>query len=419
MASNEGDRLRSMVIASPKWVHRRIQTSDHTTPGRVLLKNSLDLTPPASARIAGSSSRVVIPIAILDKKVLTGFWVRDSSGAPLAVINQERSTRLVADMLVSVVEQAGIEFTSNAAERRAQLKFVNNSEAIAPVPPTALLEAYPQLQAANPTIRFINDFIHLLANSWVVLVEVPEGALGQRTILSYGYDLPMNPVPPPRILQDNDVYSFDVSDPGFSRSLHHEVLVPPELAIFETSLEHGSVTGRVVRSIATATTLGPISHIQNLIFIPRFAKAGVEFRIRPAPTGISAFTRWALLLAWVFILASFAIWLGPTDYYLSRNWSGSISSSVILVAPALFMSWMARAPEPGVVARALYRLRLINILLALSMLTMAGALSVQWSPRMWTLLWLIAYAFGALALGFWLAERAVRKPRKFSPRGNG
>lgn len=421
MANSDGDSLRSMVIASPKWVHRRIQTIDHTTPGRILLKNSLDVTAPISAKIAGTKSRVIIPIAVLDKRVLSGWWVTDSAGSPLAVISQDRSRTLVQDMLVSFLAQFGIILSTNSAVQKRLLSFINNSEAIAAVAPNALLNAYPQLHGVNPEALFIKDFIQLLSRSWVVLVEVPEDVLGRRIIINYGYDLPSNEVRRPSIWSstDNDVYSLDVPDPGFSRSLHLQVLVPPELTIFEMSLEHGSASGEVNRAISSAARLGPIAHVQNMNFIPRFAKAAVEFRLRPARGGISAFTRWSLFFSWALIFFSLSIWIGPTEYYLNDDWKSSISSSVILVAPAIFMSWIARAPEPGVLATALVRLRRINILLALSMLTMAGALSVAWSPVIWAVLWVLSYMLGGFALAIWLAEHSARKPRKFSTSTNG
>lgn len=407
-----GRDLQSMVIESPKWVHRRIQVIDSTQAGRLRLENSLDLTPPSHTRIDGSKGMAIIPIAVIPKQVLSAWWITDATGKPLSVISRRQSSPLVRQMLISTLARVGIDGANELSGSEEFFNFVDNSEALAPRSPQTLFDRYPALSRKKAEYEVVRDFVNLLSTCWVVLVEIPEELLDRRSIIKYGYDL-MPRQKKVSLWGDNASFSIDIDDPGFSQSLHHEVHVAPELVTLQSSLEHQVARGGKTRIIAKHEQPGTIAHIQNVKYIPRFGTAALEFQCLPQHGGIRVFTGWALGLTGVLLILSMVMWFGPLDFFFLPHWRASTSATVILTVPALLFSWLARTPEAPLVALALLRLRIINLLLALTFLAMASALSILWSPLWWKTIWVTSYVAYACALTLWIVEKFRSRPKSY------
>ncbi len=391
-----GDVLRSLFLASPRWVHRRVQTISNVEAGSLKLQCSLDVTPPAKATIPSSKGCIIIPIAVMRKETMVGWWVEDSSGHPLSVINRNRSSELVLDMLISALKVIGLEPPRDAVEFSKLFSYIDNGDVSAHGTCTDLLEYFFKDGAAGGTAELnekeharrelVRELAMLLQQYWIVLVEVPVECAGRRIIIRYGYDLPAK-IRPPRHWRNNNGFSIDIDDAGFSMSLHHEVHVAPEAELFDTSLRYRSVSGEMSRVFDKNKVRQSKAHIQTNSYLPRFGRATLEFRVRPFRGGIRSFT---LLATGAVMLSALITGLIPLDLngvFLQESWRETTSAAVILVLPALLLSWMARAPEPLMVEGTLIRLRLINLLLAASILFVATALSTLWQPVVWHSLW--------------------------------
>lgn len=416
---SQGKALSALLISSTEWVQRRVQTLDHTTPGRVKIQETLDLRIPEQEVIEGSADKVILPIAILPKGVLRSWWVLDDHGVPLSVVKREDSSHLVKSMLREVLQKAGVEYEFSGIGHERLLGFVDNGENTSSVEASELLSLCRRFTNSKNLagMQFVKDLIHVVESSWVVLVEVPRQRVGGRMILRYGYDLNFL-TEPLDINQDNDSYSLAIRDPGFSRSLHVEVHVPPELEVYELSLVNISVdqapTRRHTRVIGESAVPNSVVHIQNDSYVPRFSVTNLEFRLRPSMSGIRQFTDAALATVTIATMALLVLRLTGGSLALETDWRTHTTAAVILALPALLLSWIARAPEPEVVRRAFHRLRLVNIFMALSIFSMAAALSTLWKPLVWNFLWYIPVICCVMGLTLRYLEHAVRTPTVFS-----
>lgn len=416
--NDDGQVLRSLFMSSDKWVHRRIQTIDDTVPGRTKITTSLDLTVPKNKTIQGSLGHVIIPIALLPKRVMLSWWVADSSGKPLTILNHTTSNKLVRVMLESSLKIAGVDVPTSSTDQDRILGFIenrdNNGVTTNKRTSKEVLELLKtsSMIGEKKKIGLVEDSIDILERSWIVLIEVPDSMAGRRCIIKYGYDLQIT-MEPVGIRRDNDSYNLPVEDPGFSRSLHFEVISAPELEIYDFSLRHLNAKQSRDRVLADVKNVRCVAHLQNEIYIPRFGGAELQFRLRPIAYGIRKFTDVALFSVIILVIIATIIRLTSADWFLLEDWRKHTTAAVILALPALLFSWLARTPETMGVARSYYRLRLINILLAVTMLLMAAALSTLWQPWVWNLIWLFVATCCIIAAWLRYNEAKHRRPTQY------
>lgn len=411
---NDGAALSALLISSADWVYRRVHVLDHTMPGRVRIQETLDVRIPEHEVILGSTDKLIVPISILPKGVLWSWWVEGGQGAPLSVIQRTESSKLVRAMLVDVLKKAGVSYPYLEDRDNRLLKFVNNGENTQTESADDLICLCRRFAepANTANIEFVIDLIKVLESSWVVLVEIPMSLRGQRTLLRYGYDLKFH-TDPLDVNKDNDSYREEIRDPGFSQSLHLEVRVPPELEVYELSLVNRSADQMHSIVIGDSEVPNSVAHIQNDPYTPRFSVTNFEFRLRPSKSGITQFTDAALATVSSVTLILLTLRLTGVAMLLESNWRTHTTAAVILALPALLLSWIARSPEPEVVRRAFHRLRLINIYLAISVFSMAAALSTLWKPLAWNFLWYIPVACSVMGLILRYLEHVQRLPSTF------
>src|SRR5262249_23446535 len=79
------------------WVHRRVETM-HLIDSRTIRRRvSVDLSVPDIAPlISDTRSRVLLPITLLEKRVMTNFDARDEDMRPVPVLTTEQNGRLAA-----------------------------------------------------------------------------------------------------------------------------------------------------------------------------------------------------------------------------------------------------------------------------------------------------------------------------------
>lgn len=416
--NSDGQVLRSLFVSSDKWVHRRIETIDDTVPGRTKITTSLDVTVPKGKTIQGSAGQIIIPIALQPKRVMLSWWVTDSAGNPFSVLNHGTSSRLVRIMLSSALKIAGVDVPESSTDQQRLLGFVDNRDNNGVETKNRTSEELLVLlnestrSKSEQQIGLAADLIDILNRSWIVLIEVPESMAGKRTIIKYGYDLQVA-MEPIGIRRDNDSYSLPVEDPGFSRSLHFEVISAPELEIYEFSVKHLNANQLRDRVLADVKNVRCVAHLQNEIYIPRFGGAELQFRLRPMAYGIRKFTDVALISVIALVLIATLIRISDSDWFLQDTWREHTTAAVVLALPALLFSWLARTPETMGVARSYYRLRLINILLAITMLLMAAALSTLWQAWVWNLIWTLAIFCCIIACWLRYHEYKHRRPTRF------
>ena len=415
-----GEVLLDIFFNSRDWVHRKVHVVDHLTPGRLQAKVSLDLSVPENNQLPlANDSSPVLPVATLRKGILRSWWIRENSVGPLMVLNRLESTDLVRDMFKSLMLRVGVPTSANDS-LDTMLSFIDNS---ASAPKSALDDLFEELKCYEATIdatllTLVRNFADILASSWLVFIEVPKSWPGKRLLVEYGYDDFPDNLPAPVFWKDNDYYEHNLTDHGFARSQHYEIHVPAELVITEIALQVQIERHRFRRVSINSRRGSCVARLpgRGLEDInPRFSHAGLYYRLKPAGRGIRSFTQVAASAILCLVLLSMWIRFGDLRLFLKPDWYESTSVSVILAAPALLLSWVARIPEAAVVGRALLRLRWINIILAATALTMAAALSTRWSADAWSTIWLTVYLMMGFVLILWVAELGARRPKLSVP----
>lgn len=391
----EGDMLRSMVIGSKDWVHRKVQRYGYAVPGMVRVETTLDLTPHRRLVIKGSRNHVILPISLVMKGALLAFDITSPTVGALSVLRAEECTKYAQKMMESVLESAQLPLKPSGT--------AHNPWAFIDCPPEEAEHCLADFQqhlatpaASLQALEIVMQLARQLALTRLLLVEFPASVLGERCLVAYSYALELESRPG-MSFEESDGYQFKIEDPGFASSLHQEVMTPAELEAISMFVEFTNEKGEFHQASSRGEPAKRIAHVYSRE-IPRFSQASLEFELRPIATGLFNFT--GLSLAIVGLLTAFMliVRIGPTSEFLRPDWLETNSAGVVLAGPAILLSWLARVPEHAVVTRALTKLRMVNALLAGSLLAVAAAVSISWQPPMWNATWLLSYMLYAAAL---------------------
>jgi len=249
---------------------------------------------------------------------------------------------------------------------------------------------------------FARSFIATLADSYLILVVLDEELVGQRFIIKFAYDEEELTQQDTATRDLNEVvFTQEVPDPGFAASQHVEVCVPDDLEIGGLWLLWG-YTGKFEFShTEVAHSRQRIAHVSTPK-IGRFATAKIVFALRPTRDGLQYFVTYSTWTVVALVIAATTALLLPDGIILEdRQTSSSSAVSLLLVAPALMFSWIARTAENLVVSRTLFPLRFLLVLLAVILLMMAGAVAVPLSLLFCRILWLVVMVATFVSILVW------------------
>ena len=237
----EGDMLRSMVIGSKDWVHRKVQRYGYAVPGTVRVETTLDLTPHPRLAIKGSRNHVILPISLVLKGPLLAFDISSPNIGALTVLRAEEGTKYAQKMMESVLEAAQLTLKPDETAR-SPWAFIDcpPEEAEAHLVNFQLRLATP---AASPqALEIVMQLARLLASTRLLLAEFPASGLGERCLVTYSYALELESRRGVSF-EESDGYQFPIDDPGFASSLHQEVMTPAELEAVSIFVEFTKENG--------------------------------------------------------------------------------------------------------------------------------------------------------------------------------
>lgn len=392
--TSDGDALRELVIGSKAWVHRKVQRYDYSTPGTVRVQATLDLTLQSLEVIHGSQQNALIPISLVTKGTLRSFDIRTAGNQPMAVLEAAQTTEMVRAMMRSILTVANLKLLA-AADDTDEFSFIECMPNNADSSVQTFRDRIPLRDASPQNLELVMKVVKQLSRTRLLIVEVPKILIGQRTVVSYSYDLEL--VKGSGFRSDSSfTHQIEIEDPGFPASLHQEIVMPPELEICSLFLEFRQENRKYLRATVSGGDPQRVAHIYTRD-VPRFSKASLEFDVRPVASGLFNFTKYALAVVFLVTVFMVGVRFGPDDLFLQPEWISSTSAAVVLAGPAILLSWVARTPEHDIVAHALSQLRLINVLLAGSLFVTAVALSTAWQPIAWNVLWLLSYSLVFIA----------------------
>ncbi|MFF2318197.1 hypothetical protein ACFVTE_18255 [Arthrobacter sp. NPDC058097] len=417
-----GKKLTQLIIGSPSWVHRRVDTLELGAEGESRRKVSLDVTVPKNLAIAGSHGRMIVPLALIQKAMLRGFDAEDNSSKPMSVLGARENSVLALEFLMQLApewlmssdylqKQCGdhmeslVRADSVTAREAATESFLDWVEVARG--PASGLTSDDELDLA-----VFQHFAVELAGNFLLLAEVDAALAGKRIVLKYSHDteldLPSKPARSRTVGFRNPVPDF-----GFAASQHVEVRVPPGLAVKYVGFTDVDPNGTPVNAQADEVQDPALRRrkrreraVGHVALSPqtRFDSGVFHVEVVPSRQGIYAFTIWAVTLVTASVAAALVL-----KFDVPQRWFHvpvltpearipSPSASILLIGPALMLSWLSRTREHDLSVMLLGPLRRVLILCAIVLMLMAVAAAVPFAPLYWNILWAVVAGLCLMAV---------------------
>ncbi|SEQ78828.1 hypothetical protein [Arthrobacter sp. OV608] len=387
-----GENLRRLLKDSRRWVNRRVDSLRLDADGTTRRYVSLDLTVPKDLVCGGAYQQMLVPLGVLEKGTKQRF---DAShdGKAIPVLGRKDNSAIVAQMLKA--SQPSILSSAPGEDATGDDLFIKIA-ACDPVDSESIWTEYVTWSEGilsgcdlspkqQDDLEAFDSLVDQMTRNFVLLVEVDDQLAGRRVVMKYALDQdePMTNDPGTSRL----VIAQAVPDLGFAASHHVELEVPAGLSVRDLKLVElrGAGDNQKDRFASKAST-GRVAHVSIDPSTPD-AIGILRAEVAVAKQGVFSFTIvtvWALLAA--SLTASF-IRLFDDFFIRGEPEIPSPAASILLVGPALLISWMSRTPEHPMLARMLRPLRHMLTIAAFSLVVMAGLAAVKVQPWIWEYAW--------------------------------
>lgn len=404
-AEEEVAAFADLVADPARWVHRRVESIEIVDERLVRRRVSVDFTPETSP---GAPPPTRAPIALLSKRVLSNFDLRDENGASVPLATSEQNAAFAAAHMLSIAAEAiGGEPSERLRRLCWRIARGNPPEAREAVHEIATgLEPAADREALRRSDRF-RSATETFAANFAVLVEVGEP---RRRVVKFAYDqvlagglswrqrLGLAPV----------LTAIDIPELGDAASRHFEFARAEGLEILGAQLLAVKPDGETVPQEGASD--GAEAHLA-VVRRPRGTRGLAGVLLRAARSGIlvggpplAALSALALTIAW-FALPGLA------------GDSAGGTASILLAVPAAFGAYLGSRASHPLEAAMLLGARVLVFLSGVLAFLGAGALALDASAELLrvvlgvaaVLSWLIALALLTTLL---LPRPSARNPRK-------
>jgi hypothetical protein len=459
-----GIAMLRLFIHSAEWVVRRVERIEFLDERTARRRMSVDYTSPADGTIRlsrGADELRILPLAVLRRKSLIKFDLRDENGRPMPLLGLRETQALTLSVARAwaAATLAGTEWEPTAAEPLpgSVERFLDGvvtgdqaglDEAYAAMKgategPLAVLRRDPQFTAVLD--RFASSF---------VLFTVDDGPVGARRIVKFAYDEPLTllystssyhghgpAAKPPTYGKGSrwlsrwarapmlaglgltpTVIRFPVPAAEQTTSFHLEVSAPPEVSIVEASLLAGlpnlylSPADDPDEDRAAWKQVAADGPLRRRRRRPSFdyvkdAYPTVDLHVVDVPVGSlsraqvklrASPTGW-LTTAAISLWLAFAILLVGA---LEGSARGDTAPSLLMTVAAAVIAALARPDPHRMVTRLLTLVRLLAGVSAV--LTLAGAVVFAFGFADWLLVVFAALSFppaACVTVAGWLSRR--------------
>jgi hypothetical protein len=408
---SDGGKALLLLLDQPSWTHRRVESLSFLPNGETRRSISWDFTLPHHLRIRVSKDRIAIPIATLRKGPLKRFDMRDAGGRPLPVWGADDNGELAVDVLLSGLE--GIRGDRGTPELRDAVRrivFAETEEDVNDDLRTLQRGARGgSLAVEDDVLLAYDDLAATLAESFVLVVEVPTDDVTARTILKAGYEDDRAKQSAQLNLTGTVDIDIDANGWGNTASWHLEVQAPAGLRVadlrhetwdpdtFDLTSESRDCDGASTAHI----TAGGVSPYDGFSAAVRFVPERSAL-LNPLTLGA--------VLGSCLLWLSFAARESISDKLSEFGASGAPLGAIVFGLPALFFALLSRTGEHELVSKVLLGPRLASLGCALSLWT--AGVAVVWSPQREHLcVALLAVALTHTAMLLWLLGIRFVGPR--------
>lgn len=394
---SDGAKALRLILGQPTWTFRRVESIAFLSSGESRRHVSWDFRVPEDLVIRAGPNRVAVPIATFAKRALRRLDVRDRSGGALSVWGREQNGELACELLSSGVRVLRRrDLTAVEAQSVRDIVFAVDRRRAAP----ALRELFRGLRTCGPRRRQRRDLIKTvralaesLADGFLVVVELPEDAVGTRTLIKASFD-------DTRITRSRRALdrlrgrtTIDIEGRGWreAASWHLEVHAPDGLSIVKLKYDIWDDRTDHLRKSGLDELGGTDStaHVTGRTVPPGHGSAA-QVRFAPTSPGLLNQVTVGVIFALTVLLVA-NLQSGNIYDRLGDVGRAGPLAAVAFSLPAFLLALLSRGQEHLLVSRVLMAPRLVSFLSALCLWS-AGVMMV-WRPTEQSL----ATGFGVLA----------------------
>ncbi|UTM45823.1 hypothetical protein [Glutamicibacter mysorens] len=411
-----GLTLLHLLTNPTSWVHRRIESLRLSEQGSTRKRVSQDMTISESGIIqAKSRGRMVVPLGWMPKGPVTRL---DASynGENLIVLGKSEHNEIVVHMLVSSLEElcgtrllnpkhrkvveAVLDATTSQEQQRCVEAFERLVEKLAPS------NGYsPEQQDNLATVRAL---VQLLMSHYILFVELDMEMVGLRFTVKYSSDVPApkNEGTAPIEIQ------WAIPDFPFAESQHFEIEVPANLQVQRLRAIAFDDADQVTQWEDSKTEEESRSAHVVLRAKKEDVRVDVTVHVQPSAQGLFSFARWSVLICTLLVILSVPLRIFDHQV-LGPKVVPSNSVSILLIAPALLISWVSRGQEHSIVIALLRPLRRILLATAGLFVCIAGLAAIPLTAQAWNICWGAIYVATAVLAIY--AQRYFTAYRRSAP----
>ena len=324
----------ALVEDPARWVHRRVESIEIIDADLFRRRTSVDFTPTTPA---GLPSPTHAPIALLAKRVLSRFDLRDEAGGAVPLATSDENAAFAAAHLLAIAAEVTGEPPSERLEELCWRVARGDQPAALEAMGKIATEVEPEeaRQALGGSERFRNT-LKTYALGFAVVVKVGDPS---RRVLKFAYDYPAETDLELRHYLGLDAapFTFFIPELGDAASRHFEFIRVEGLEVLDFKLLGQRPDGSLIPRRRSGK--GNEAHI-TVTRIPLRTQGVASVSLRATRTGI---LRGGPLVAALAAAALTAAWFALPA--LATNSSGA--ASILLAVPAAFGAYLgSRRPHP-------------------------------------------------------------------------
>jgi len=382
----------SLLTRQGAWRHRRVETISVLSHETVRRAVSVDFTVPAEHRddVRLGEGQWVVPLAVLAKRPLVHFDLRDEAGESLPLLRAEETRTITRELLYLVLD---LDLADSEAADVDAGPVVERVLAMEPPASVELAEIDGAVAALEERAGSLPGFAALagrLARGFLLCAVVRD--VERRRVVKFAYDEPL--ARPSRL-----AHFYDAPGCTEAGSYHAEVAVPGELRARRTELADDA-TGSALAS-------GPRDADRPSLYFSATrpdVQAGISVRYG---TERGRFLVPAALVAWLIALELALPWLLADLSRLAAEAGPAIS--ILLSSSAVFSGLVLRAGEHPLLRLVLLPYRMSLVAATIALVAAAGALGFQASTDALRWIWGVGALVAAVAAVI-LSLQAARAP---------
>ncbi|WP_271396134.1 hypothetical protein [Neomicrococcus lactis] len=393
---SRGELLAGLYLNSREWVHRRVDSITLEQDGTTRRNISFDVEIPAGMKVSGSKNRCIVPLGLIEKGALQRVSTSDPAGHPMPVLTKSQNSLLAVELLLSVIPVSWYDDATGDNQIRAVLSQITSApgpggteeedEVVRSHAKQSLQEWFnsrpnredPIISADyETTCQMILSFL----DHFLLAVQIKDEFVGTRCVLKFVYERDLEIGRSRRFVADIVIH---LPDAGFAQSQHVEFTTPLGLKVPVMAV---LTDGEIIMDLSESDRRTAHVAFQAK---GRTSQGSVLVEMNPISPGILHFTAFALtavtLLTFLGLLEKLDLinLVGKTFRIPSQ------AVSLVLIGPALFLSWMSRAPEHEAIAVLLRPLRTTLLLCTCTLFLFATAAAVPLERFVWEIVWVLA-----------------------------